>query len=175
MKKGSTTTSYTYDAAERMTKAGTTTFAYDKNGNQTSRTVGTTTTNYAYDFEDQLVKAGTETYARDALGRVASSTLGTTKTEYLFDGSEVISEQAGTANPTRYARGPGGHVASSRTGTNAPTYYHRDAIGSVVALSSNAGALTDTYSYEAFGSVRARTGTSSSPTSTSGMPSTCWR
>ena len=74
--------------------------------------------------------------------------------------AEVIREQAGTANPARYARGPGGQIASSRTGTNTPTYYHRDSVGSVVALSSNSGTLTDSYSYEAFGSVRARTGTS---------------
>lgn len=54
-------------------------------------------------------------------------------------------------------------IASSRKGTNAPSYYHHDAIGSVVALSNNSGSLTDSYSYEAFSLVRARTGTNSQP------------
>ena len=42
-------------------------------------------------------------------------------------------------------------------------YYHHDAIGSVVALTNNNAALTDTYSYTAFGEVRERTGTSTQP------------
>ena len=42
-------------------------------------------------------------------------------------------------------------------------YYHHDAIGSVVALTNNNAALTDTYSYTAFGEVRERTGTNTQP------------
>ncbi|MDQ3658452.1 MAG: hypothetical protein M3338_02095 [Actinomycetota bacterium] len=40
-----------------------------------------------------------------------------------------------------------------------PSYYHYDQVGSVVGLTGGTK-LTDSYSYEAFGSVRTRSGTS---------------
>ncbi len=162
MTQGTATTSYTYNAAERMTKAGTTTFTYNKVGETTSRTTGTTTTNYAYDYEGMMTKAGTRTYARDPFGRAVSSTAGTTTTEYLFDGAEAIQEKSGTTT-TYYTRGLGGQLVNRRAGTGMLRYYHHDAIGSVVGLSDTAGDLTDTYSYTAFGNQRTRTGTDAQP------------
>jgi hypothetical protein len=46
---------------------------------------------------------------------------------------------------------------------SAASYYHLDAIGSVVGLTDSTGVLTDTYSYEVFGNVGARTGTNAQP------------
>ena len=61
---GAGTTSWTYDALNRLTQAsypggdvtgygydavGSTTYSYDANGNQTGKTVSGTTTNYAWD------------------------------------------------------------------------------------------------------------------------------
>jgi RHS repeat-associated protein len=149
---------YAYDAAERMKYAGSTTYAYDKNGNMTSTTAGTRTTNYSYDYEDALTKAGTKTYGRDPFERTVSSTVGTTKTDYLFDGAEAVQQKVGTAT-TYYTRGLGGQLINRRAGGDPLRYYHHDAIGSVMGLSDSTGALTDAYSYEAFGNVRARTGT----------------
>jgi len=144
-----TTTAYTYNAAERMTKASATTFAYDKNGNMVSSTAGATTTSYGYDFNDLMTKAGARTYKRDALGRAISSTSGTTTTDYVFDGEEVIQQQAGTSTPIYYARGYDERIVNRRSGAGTPTYYHHDATGSVTGLSTAADALTNTY--DAFG------------------------
>ena len=158
-----TTDTYTYDAAERMMSAGSTAFSYDQNGEMTSRTSDTTTTDYAYDYEGNLTKAGTEAYGRDAFGRMVSSTSGSTTTDYLFDGAEIIQEKVGANAPTYYTRGFGGQLISRSGGGDPLSYYHHDAIGSVVALTDNTGALTNTYSYTAFGEVRERTGTSPQP------------
>ena len=46
---------------------------------------------------------------------------------------------------------------------SAASYYHNDAIGSVVRLTNSNAALTDTYSYTAFGEVRERSGTNTQP------------
>jgi YD repeat-containing protein len=105
---GTTTTGYTYDVAEQMTKAGATSYSYDRNGNMVSATSGTTTTSYSYDFEDQLLRAGSTTFMRDAFGRAVSSTVGTMRTDYIFDGQEAIQQKTGTAATIYYARGLGG-------------------------------------------------------------------
>lgn len=106
-----------------------------------------------------MVRAGTKTYERDPFGRMASSTSGTTRTDYLFDGAEVVRENTGTASPTYYTRGLGDRAISRRAGTVTPSYCHYDQVGSVVGLTGGIK-LTDSYSYEAFGSVRTRSGTS---------------
>jgi RHS repeat-associated protein len=110
-----------------------------------------------------ITKAATKTYARDPFGRAISSTVGTTKTDYLFDGAEAIQQKTGTTATTYYTRGLGGQLINRRGGGNPLRYYHHDAIGSVVGLTHSTGALTDTYSYTAFGEVRARTGTNTQP------------
>ncbi len=99
----------------------------------------------------------------DAFGRAVSVTSGTTTTNYLFDGMEAVQEKVGTNAPTYYTRGLGDQLISRRGGGYALKYYHHDSIGSVLALTNNTGDLTDTYSYTAFGGVRARTGTDAQP------------
>lgn len=147
-----------------MTSAGSETFSHDQNGNLTSRTEGSTTTDYSYDFEDQLIEAGGKSYEHDAKGRVVSSAEGDTETDFLFDGQQVIREQEeGTSAAISYLRGLGGRLVSQRAGSGAPSYYHHDSIGSVTALSGSSGTVTDTYSYDAFGNERERTGTSEQP------------
>jgi RHS repeat-associated protein len=145
-----------------MTSAGSTTYAYNKNGAMTSKTTGTTTTSYRYDFEGALTKADTVSYERDPFERAISSTVGTTTTDYLFDGSEAIREKTGTAT-TFYTRGLEDRLINRRGGGEPIGYYHFDAIGSVVGLTNSTADLTDTYAYNAFGGVRERTGTSTQP------------
>ena len=159
----STTTNYSYDTTERMVSAGSTRFSYDNNGNMASSSQSDTTINYSYDDENRLVKAGNKSYTRDAFGRIVSTTSGTTTTTNIYDGAEVIQQNVGTATPTYYTNGLGEQLISRRPGSGSPTYYHHDAIGSVVALSSKANTLSDTYSYTAFGGLRKHTGTNTQP------------
>jgi RHS repeat-associated protein len=52
-------------------------------------------------------------------------------------------------------------LAELRSGTT--SYYQRDGLGSVSSLSTAAGSLTNTYSYDSFGSTTASTGSVSNP------------
>lgn len=146
-----------------MTRAGNTTYAYDDNGNMTSKSTGSSTTDYAYDFEDRMVSAGTTDYAYDPFGRKVSSGTVSTETDYLFDGYQVVQEGTGSAS-VRYSRGLGETLISRRQGEEgSPTYYGHDAVGSTTSLISSGGTLTDSYAYTAFGQIRGRTGTSTQP------------
>lgn len=144
MTEGANTTTYDYDAAERMTRAGDATYSHDANGNLTNATDQSGMTNFAYDFEDRLVEAGEAAYSYDAFGRKVSSQAGATNTDYLFDGAEVVRETAATGN-IDYTRGLGDRLVSSQAGSSTAYYLppRLDSIGSVVGLSGGTGALTD--------------------------------
>jgi uncharacterized protein RhaS with RHS repeats len=98
-------------------------------------------------------------YSYDAFGRKASATTGADTTNYLFDGLEAVRETA-AGQSADYARGPGGRLIS-RQEDSSTAYYHHDSIGSVAGLSNVNGALSDSYSYDAFGNVLDQSGGSS--------------
>ena len=69
-------------------------------------------------------------------------------------------------NATSYLYGPGGMVLeqiqdSGTTGT--PYYYHADQLGSIRALTNQAGTVVATYVYDAYGSTTASTGSVANP------------
>src|SRR5205814_2073394 len=53
-KSSSTNTNDTYDAANRLTQAGSTSFTYDANGNRTQAVSPTLVQQYGYDYENNL-------------------------------------------------------------------------------------------------------------------------
>jgi RHS repeat-associated protein len=73
------TTSYTYDARDRLLSAGSTSLAYDQNGNQTQK--------------------GTRTFAYDLANRLKSTTQGSSTTTYLYDGEGKRLEATGEGTP----------------------------------------------------------------------------
>ncbi|MBI3202213.1 MAG: hypothetical protein HYZ29_11765 [Myxococcales bacterium] len=176
--------SYTYDAVgNRLTRTSSVTgvpsatTSYDAN----DRTVGDSWN----DNGNMLTRDG-RTHSFDSLDRLVSSTAGTStvKVTYDGDGNRVSQEVGGVVttylvddqNPTGYAQVVEERVAGSvakawvfgarplsqraKSGSTWTTsYYGLDGHGSVVLLTSDAGSVTDTWEYEAFGTVVARTGT----------------
>lgn len=65
------TTSYTYGSYNRLTSAGSTTYAYDNNGNAITKNDGTDSWTYTYDYNNMMTKA------------VKNSV---TQGQYLYDG-----------------------------------------------------------------------------------------
>ncbi|HJQ24579.1 MAG TPA: RHS repeat-associated core domain-containing protein, partial [Blastocatellia bacterium] len=152
--------------------------SYDNNGN----TVGSGSNTYQYDFESRLValNAGTPNevrYVYDGDGnRVAKTTNGVT-TKYLVD----------TQNPTGYAQVVeevvGGNVQrvyvlgamrvsqqQQVSGSWVASFYGYDGHGSVRQLMDSSGAVTDSYTYDAFGNLVARTGTTANDYLYAGEP-----
>jgi RHS repeat-associated protein len=82
-------------------------------------------------------------------------------TKYIWDGENCMMETDGTgAVQTVYTYEPEqyGNLISSRV--SGTTYYHHyDALGSTRQLSTAVGAVSDTWIYDAWGNIVARTGT----------------
>ncbi len=133
-------TSYTFDAAGRQTAAGSSTFGYDAADRQTSATIGGVAHTYSYAGDGRrlgAVDAGvTTTFVWDELGSLPQLAL-------ERDGSG--------ATLRRYTYGLGLAPLSLTAGT-ATSYLSGDALGTVLALSSSAGAVQRTATYQPFGS-----------------------
>src|SRR5580658_4160913 len=143
--------------------------AIDANGNTLS---DASDKSYTWDFENRLTQAvvpstGTVTFKYDPFGRriQKSGPLGTTN--YLYDGTNggnVIEEVDSTGNVlARYTHDLGidKPFAELRSGTS--SYYEQDGLGSITSLSSPAGAVANTYTYDSFGKLTASTGTLTNP------------
>ncbi|MGH9746028.1 MAG: RHS repeat-associated core domain-containing protein [Candidatus Acidiferrales bacterium] len=187
MTQGATTTeSYTYDpVGNRLSALGVSpyvnntsnelnstpnaSYTYDYNGNTTSKTDSTGTTNYTWDFENRLASVtlpgtgGSVTFKYDPLGRriqksfTQNST--TTTSNYLYDGSNAVADIDQNATVlARYAETQNidEPLVQLRSGTT--SYYEADGLGSVTSLTSGAGAIANTYTYDSFGKLTASTG-----------------
>jgi RHS repeat-associated protein len=155
------TTTYSHNAADQLTQAGTTAFSYDGNGNELSRSDGRAA---AYNAKEQTtsmtapggspipmsysgtgqfrrVSAGGTAYQNNALG-LGRKTTGGGSTTYLRDSEGSLLEQ----------RTPGGDY-----------YYLFDGLGSAVALTDTSGNISATYKYEPFGKLVSSTGTVANP------------
>jgi RHS repeat-associated protein len=146
-----------YDANDRLV-----TSPYDANGNLLLSGTG----NNAYDFENRLVQSGAVSIVYDGDGNRVSETAGGVTTSYLVD----------TQNPTGYPQVLDELINGSVTRTYAyglkrisqtqlinaawlPSFYGYDGHGDVRLLNSLTGAVTDTYTFDAFGNLIASTGT----------------
>ncbi len=148
------TTSYTYNNANRITKAGSISFGYDSNGNTTSRTGSTMT----YDIVNNLTGVSGDfsaTYTYDGLGQRRSATRDGVKTKYVLSGNNVVAETnaSGTVQ-YYYIYGPTGLLARI-TPSGTTRYYVSDMRGSVVAMTdaTTNAEITHQYQYDAFGQV----------------------
>ena len=170
---GARTTSV-YDAANRLTYAqdstGRTTFTFDASGNQirqTSPTLQITTS--AWDFENMntvtilpALSRVTLTYNGDQM-RVEKDTASLTR-KYVFDGQSILLETDGTnLSQAVYAHEPFdyGKLLSQRqnqSGTWVPINYSFDGLGSTDSLTDSNQVITDTYTYYAFGVIKATSG-----------------
>lgn len=162
-------TDYSYNAADQLVTENGVTYSYDLNGNLASKTDSTGTTTYGYNYDDRLVKVTTPTqtltYAYDADGnRIESDSLeGTTR--YLVDPNRGLSQILAEYKPE-------GTVEASyvyaddlicMTGNVETHWYHFDGLGSTRQLTNEAGEATDTFDYDAFGNLIARTGMTDNP------------
>jgi RHS repeat-associated protein len=161
---------YAYNSSNQLTSTPAATFTYDGNGNTLTKVDSTGTTQYTWDFENRLSSVvlpgagGTVTFKYDPFGRRIQKSSASGTTNYLYDGSNSVEEvDTGGALLAHYAQGAGidEPLAESRGGTNG--FYEQDGLGSVTSLSGSAGALADTYTYNAFGALTASSGTLANP------------
>ncbi len=73
--------------------------------------------------------------------------------QYLYDGLDIVQEIEGGAVSINYIRTLNIDEPLARITPNALRFYQTDALGSVIALTDNTGAVKTTYSYDPFGAV----------------------
>src|SRR2546426_3075583 len=151
---GTGTTSYSYDANDRLS-----TDTIDANGNTTS-SGGVSS---LYDFENRMTTNGTTTVVYDGDGNRASETVGGATTKYLVDTlnptglPQVVDETVNGSLTRTYAYGlqrisENQQISSTWT----PSFYGYDGHGNVRFLTNMAGTtVTGTDQYHAFGPLNA--------------------
>ncbi|NLD50253.1 MAG: hypothetical protein GX660_24205 [Clostridiaceae bacterium] len=163
-------TKYVYDDNDRLVSEGINAYRYDNNGNTIEKTNATESHIYAYDYENRLIKVDISTeqglstveYAYDADGmRIQKVVDGTNVSNYLVDTNrdygQVLEERDSSGNLiVSYTYGD--DLISQKRGIST-TYYHYDGLGSTRALTNDVQDVTDTYTYDAFGILTGRTGT----------------
>ena len=159
-----TTTTYAYDATDRLTsrKTGnkTVSLTYDADGN----VLNDGTTSYSYDAENRTASTRTGTgtataVQRDGDGNLLKQTTGTAATSYTWDLAGSVPHLATTTGTaaTSYRYDPLGRLSTLSSGTVHQTVGH-DAIGTVTDLLSSAGAVVRAQDFTPFGSVRTAVG-----------------
>jgi RHS repeat-associated protein len=157
---------YNYNSSNELTSNSSGSYTYDNNGNALTDASGKS---YTWDFENRLRQAvvpgtGTTTFKYDPFGRRIQKSGPLGLTNYLYDGNDLIQEMDNGGNIlAKYTHGTvvDEDLAMLRNGT--ASYYHQDGLGSITSLSSSAGALADTYAYDAFGRLTASTGNLTNP------------
>lgn len=164
------TVAYTYDAAgNRLTETwggSATDYDYDEAGQLVS--VGST--DYTYDDAGNLIEAGSDTYNWDHDSRLLSAEIGAHDADYTYDGDGVrvgsvvdsasssflVDRRAGLSTVVDDGSSSYVHVGGlleEVTGSQG-TYSLKDRLGSIRGVTSDAGSLAGTASYEAFGEQR---------------------
>jgi RHS repeat-associated protein len=162
---------YCYDTLRRhLRRLENLVITYDSNGNTLTKVAGSNTTSYAWDFENRMSSVtlpgsgGTITFKYDPFGRriYKSSSAGTSI--FAYDGDNLVEEtNAAGAVVARYSQGANIDEPLAMLRSSATSYYEQDGLGSVTSLSTGAGSLTQTYTFDSFGKQTASSGSLTNP------------
>lgn len=152
--------SYSYDKANRILNAGSTTFTHDGNGNMKSQNDNGSITSFIYDAENKLTGVSgsfVASYGYDAMGYRRSATRNGVTTRYVLDvnGSmeNVLMETDESNNPIYYYIQGNGLLYRIKASDNSVQYYHYDSRGSTIAITDQNQNITHKYTYDSFGKV----------------------
>jgi RHS repeat-associated protein len=131
----------------------------DPNGNLATKTEGTDSWVYTWNAENQLVKVeknGAEVarFAYDPAGRRVEKVAVGVTTSYTYDGGAILREMRGSTT-LNYVHGSRIDEPLAVDNGAGLSFFHADVLGSVVKVTSMAGAVTLAHEYDAWGNVEA--------------------
>ena len=140
------------------------------NGNAVTKNDSTGITNYAWDFENRMTSVtlpgtgGTVTFRYDPFGRrIYKSSSGGTSI-FAYDSDNLVEEtNASGAVVARYSQGFNIDEPLAMLRSSSTSFYQADGLGSITSLSSAAGSLAQTYTFDSFGKQAASTGSLVNP------------
>lgn len=153
---GSADTTFLYDIKNRLTSFNGNSVSYDLDGNMLSN--GTLT--FTYDSANRLTSAGGHTYTYNGMDVRIRNLCAEEDTTYTYNTNCKLSQllMKTTNNVvTKYVYGRG--LIGEETNSAFKTY-HFDYRGSTIAITDASGTITDTFAYDTYGKVIARTGAS---------------
>ncbi len=159
-RQGSSSVSYSYDAAARLTAAGHLTFRHDPDGNLVEQKGLDGATKYEYDADRRLVKVITPSgdtiaYGYDPDGQRYWRRGKEGVTHYLHDGLNLVAElDEQLTVKAVYLHGDGLDAPLVMMRNGKTYYYHPDRLGSVLAVTDDRGQVVASYSYDPFGSPK---------------------
>lgn len=155
------TTAMTYNAADQLTAAGSTTFTFNGNGNLTSSSAGASLSYNPADQTTSIKPSGGSAVAMAYTGEGQTQRTAGGSTSYQYDETGIGAATTGGAT-TYFTNGPDGELISERLSSG--TYYYLfDGLGSVVALTDANGNIVNAYSYDPYGNAYSVTETVSNP------------
>ncbi|MGB2642070.1 MAG: RHS repeat-associated core domain-containing protein [Candidatus Acidiferrum sp.] len=145
-------------------------YTYDNNGNTATEVNSSGTTTFAWDFENRLSSVtlpgsgGTVSFAYDPFGRRIKKASNTGTGIYAYDGDNLIEETNSSGSAVaRYSDGLNIDEPLAMLHSSTTSYYEADGLGTITSLSSGAGALAQTYTFDSFGKQTASSGSLTNP------------
>lgn len=181
---GLTATTYAYDAVGNLTgKSDVGAYTYPASGSPLPHAVqsisGTLNTNFGYDANGNMTSGAGRTFTYTSFNKASQIIQGAGNLQFTHDSEHERIKQIGSAGTTYYLNAlglnverfvgsptvqwneylvAGGNVIGVRfnraDGTVLKRYFHKDALGSIVALSDDSGSLVESDSYDAWGKRR---------------------
>jgi RHS repeat-associated protein len=163
--------SYTTGPGNELTGNGTYTFAYDSEGNMTSKTRlsdGETWTN-TWDYRNRLTQVVEKTsagvtvtndqFTYDALNRRIGKSVNGTQTWMAYDGDNSFADfNSGGALTMRYLTGNAiDQLFARRDGSGNNAWYLTDLLGSVRQLAQTNGTILDALTFDSYGNILTET------------------
>jgi RHS repeat-associated protein len=144
------------DGSNRIAQLGSATYAFDLEGQTTSRTDPQGVTTYQWDARWRLIRITLPdyrsiSYVYDVLGRRSSRTEGGITTTFLYDGGDVVLDRGSNLNDVDYINGARVDEKLRQTGSTGSQYFLHDHLGSTTALLDTDGNVTERERYEPFG------------------------
>ncbi len=159
-----TTTSYAHNNTNGYTNVGGQSIQYNGNGNLTNDGRHT----YQYNYNNRMVgvdNGHTARYLYDALNRRIRKVTPSETTQYYYRGVQCIEEQCANVPSGQelisyiYGNGIDDILSMRRNGQD--YFYHKNHLGSVMAITNSTGALVETYDYDPYGTPTIYTATGS--------------